>query len=422
MKIFEFQAKKLLDAYGVTVTQGDVATSAQQAVDICAQTGGERWMVKAQIRSGGRGEGHFANDRSLSGVQLADSPEEARRLADKMLNNVLHTSQTGKNGVTVKSVYIEKFIDFDAQYSLSLLVDSRTSSIVLLLSNQAGGHIETIAAEHPELIFKVSVDLQAGIDQEQLDIALAGLELAESNLPAFRKIIDVLVKLFIDKDASLIEINPLVLTNGKLVALDAKMAFDNNALYRHEDIQDLGAGHSFERSEDGLMASRDGFNYTELDGDIGILSVGAGLSLATIDAVKHYSGEPANFLDLPPDSRVTTVCSALELLLSRPNIKSILINVFGGGIMRCDAIADALLLVNQKQLLNKTPITVRLTGTNSNLAIRRIKEVIPGIIIAGDLSSAAKTAVSAPGAVSQEPVAPKQENFWAGLKSKFMKH
>ena len=421
MNIFEYQAKNLLKANGISIPSGCVAMTAQEAQEISEQMSADKWVVKAQIRSGGRGEGHFSNDQSLSGIQFAEDSVTVRSLADKMINNTLHTPQTGKQGVNVKSVYIEERVEFDKQLSLSLVVDTRINSIVLLISKIAGSHIESIAAKNPDQVFNVPIDIDNGIDQTLFAEAINNLELDSIHFDSLLAFINKLIKLFVEKDASLVEINPLAIKDNELIALDAKISFDNNALYRHEDIQALGQGHSFERSEDSLMASRDGFNYTELDGDIGILSVGAGLSLATIDAVKHWSGEPANFLDLPPDSRVSRVRSALELLLSKPNIKSILINVFGGGIMRCDAIVDAMLLVNQQQPLGNIPLTVRLTGMNSNIAIRRLKDVIPDINVVDDLSSAAKAAVEQ---AKQEPKADtqsEQTGLWEMIKSKLMK-
>ena len=421
MNIFEYQAKSLLQSQAVSIPPGEMASQSNQVEQICKNIPSEKWVIKAQIRSGGRGEGHFENDSDLSGVQFADSPAAAQAIADKMLNNVLHTGQTGKDGVKVQSVYVEKSVEFEKQLSLSIVVDTRINSVVLLISKIAGGHIESIATENPQMVFSVPVDLDDGIDQQQLNEAFAGLELESKHYDDLQVLIDKLLALFIEKDASLVEINPLVIADGEFVALDAKIAFDNNALYRHEDIQKLGRGHSFERSEDSLMASRDGYNYTELDGNVGILSVGAGLSLATIDAVKHWSGEPANFLDLPPDSRVVSVRSALEMLLSKPNVKSVLINVFGGGIMRCDAIVDAMLLINKEQPLNKVPLVVRLTGINSNVAIRRLKDVIPEINVVSDLSSAARLAVELSNTTVTPVATAEQGGFWTNIKSKILK-
>ena len=421
MNIFEYQAKNLLKSTGISIPDGGVAMTAQEAEEISQNMPVDKWVVKAQIRSGGRAEGHFSNDQSLSGIGFADDAAVVRSLAEKMINSTLHTNQTGRQGVKVKSVYIEELVEFDKQLSLSLVVDTRINSLVLLISKIAGSHIETIAAENPEVVFNVPIDLESGIDKELLSEAFNKLELDVADFDSLEVLINKLIVMFIEKDASLVEINPLVVKDGELIALDAKIAFDNNALYRHADIQALGQGHNFERSEDSLMASRDGFNYTELDGNVGILAVGAGLSLATIDAVKHWSGEPANFLDLPPDSRVTRVRSALELLLSKPNIKSILINVFGGGIMRCDAIVDAMLLVNQQQPLNNVALTVRLTGMNSNVAIRRLKDVIPDINVVDDLSSAAQAAVELS---KRQPVVETQAQetgLWNTIKAKLLK-
>lgn len=378
----------MLKQYGINVPAGEVAHTADEARDAGARLRGSAWMVKAQISAGGRGQGAFAD--ATSGIRSANSLDEIHAHADTMLGKSLLTAQTGAEGLAVERVYVEQAVAVERELALSLLVDERSRRLTLLLFARGGGDIENLAVNDPDSVHRVPVGLAGGVDAGRLAAAVTGLGLAKPLQKQLTDLIANIVRLFCEKDAALVEINPLAVCDGKLLALDAKMTFDKNALFRQPEIvameNEIDNGHR--------LAGVDDFNHIPLDGDIACLTVGAGLSMATLDAIRHYGGRPANFLDLPPDSKVNRVVGALEALLANPRAGSLLVNVFGGGIMRCDTVADALLLVKHGGAL-KIPLTVRLSGTNSELANRRLKESLPGARLAANLAQAAEFATAA---------------------------
>ncbi len=388
MNIHEFQTKKLLKSAGLRIPKGDVARTPDQAREIASWLKGSAWMVKAQIRAGGRKPGTIGD--AGSGVRKAYDLDQVRRYADAMINRPLITRQTDAAGLLVESVYIEQALEVDKEIGLGLLVDERGKQVMLLLAEQGGTEIETIAENNPQSIHRFRVDINSGVVGAKLDQVLSGFELTEALKSDLRITIDRTSRLFCSKDAALIEINPLGLCAGKWVALDARMAFDRNAFFRQEAI--LAMKNEGDPEDSQKQASVDGFNYLAMDGDVGCMAVGAGLSMATLDAIRQYGGKPANFMDLPPDSKVNRVVGALELLLSNPGIKSLIINVFGGGIMRCDTISDAITLVHNSTAIT-IPLSVRLAGTNAELANRRLKETMPQVFLASSLMDAAQYAL-----------------------------
>ncbi len=396
MHIQEFQAKKLLAGYGVRVPKGEAAATADEArlagERLAGKTTGKtasKWVVKAQVYAGGRGQGAFADGRS--GVRMAGSVDEVHAHALAMLGQSLVTAQTDADGLPVEQVYVEQALTVERELALSLLVDERNRRLTLLLFERGGVEIEGTAADQPTSMHRLAVHPVHGADAGQLHTEVAKLGLDTPLQNQLEEICAGVIRLFCEKDASLIEINPLAVCGGELVALDAKMTFDKNALFRQPDILAMEMENDSKRGH--RLAVIDDFNYVPLGGDIACLTVGAGLSMATLDAIRHYHGQPANFLDLPPDAKVNRVVSALSALLDNPRVKSLLVNVFGGGIMRCDTVADAILLINHNQPIT-LPMTVRLSGTNSELANRRLKESIPGIFLAANLAEAAEAAVA----------------------------
>ena len=390
MNLYEYQGKRLLSGYGIYIPEGEIALTPEQAEEAGNRLGGEKWMVKAQIRSGGRGEGHIEGNEQASGVHKADSMSDLHRYTRDMLGNKLVTRQTGAEGARVERVYIEQALVPGKELSMAILVDSKTKKVVLLYSDQGGTNIESVASQHPDSVHTLEFEHGHGPQSGQLDTLVEILGLDPVLSDKVKQVVNNLYKLFLERDASLVEINPLAVIGEELVALDAKIALDENAMFRQPENRYLEQDNY--RLDGRLQASRDGFNYFTLEGNIGCLAVGAGLSMATNDAIKFLGGEPANFLDLPPDSKVSRTRSAIELVLSNPGVKSMIINVFGGGIMRCDTIADAILLVNQSSPIT-IPLVVRLEGTNSKLANRRLRESLPKLILARNMAEAAEKAV-----------------------------
>jgi succinyl-CoA synthetase beta subunit len=394
MNIHEFQAKRLLKQAGIRVPRGELARTPDEAREIADRLQGDAWMVKAQVRAGGRGLGKMPDGKG--GIRRAGSLDEVAEHATQMLGNALVTAQTGSAGLEVKSVYIEQVNEAEREFGLSLVVDERKKGIVLLVTEAGGTEIESMA-EKPGSVHVLDVDQASGVAEDRLSQVLIKTGLDDNAASNLKQVIKRLVRFFCSKDASLLEINPIALDDGEWIALDAKMAFDRNALYRQDDI------FAIEREDDvsdaQKLASTDGFNYIVMDGNISSIAVGAGLSMATLDAIKYCGGEPANFLDLPPDSRVNRLISALELVLSNPRTTSLIINVFGGGIMRCDTVSDAITLVHRSQGI-EIPLTVRLAGTNSELANRRLRETMPHVHLASNMAEAAQYAVDA---ANQEP-------------------
>lgn len=391
MKIHEYQAKQIFNEFGIPVLAGGVASSAAEAIRVAEQMDADQWVVKAQIHAGGRGAGYFEGaPREQGGVRIAESTSAVGQITQDMLDHVLVTPQTGPSGREVKHVYVEKYDD-DVQQELylAMLVERRTGRLTLLASTAGGEGIESVSAES---ILKLPIDTD-GVIAKKLTKVSAQLGLDHDQTEQLHQIVQAMHALFEQRDASLIEINPLAVnTAGQLVALDAVVTLDDNALYRHPEMEQLRDQNEFLVGE--LEAAQHGLNYVKLNGNVGCLASGAGLSLATLDAIKLIGGEPANFLDIPPVAQVNRVRQALKLVISDPGVESILVNVFGGGIMRCDTIADALIMVNREAPI-QVPLIVRLAGTNAGFAIRRLRDTGLPIIFAENLADAAERAVSA---------------------------
>jgi succinyl-CoA synthetase beta subunit len=386
MNIHEYQAKGLLRDYGVSVLRGQVAYTPEEAEQAARALGGPVWVVKAQIHAGGRGKG--------GGVKLAKSVEEVRQLANQMLGMMLVTHQTGPAGRQVRRVYVEDGCDIARELYLGAIVDRASSRITLMASTEGGVEIEEVAKATPEKIILVDIDPAAGFQAyhgRKIAFAL-GLEGKQvSKAVAFMR---SLYRAFSELDASLVEINPLVVTAaGDLVALDAKMNFDSNALYRQPKVMQLRDLDEEDAQE--VEASRHELNYIKLDGNIGCMVNGAGLAMATMDIIKLYGGEPANFLDVGGGATKERVTAAFKLLLADPKVESVLVNIFGG-IMRCDVIAEGVVAAAREVNMN-VPLVVRLEGTNVDLGKQILAESGLAITAANDLADAAEKIVGAAG-------------------------
>lgn len=394
MKILEYQTKQLFDKHGIPVPLGGVASTPDEAVNIARSLGGQKWVIKAQIHAGARGAGHFADtDDSQGGVRFAASVEDVRRNAGQMLGHVLVTEQTGPAGSDVTRVYVEEVHEVKRELYLALVVDRRTSRVTFLASTEGGVDIESVAQRSPDAVSKTAIDPVEGLRPEIARDVASGLGLSAEQASAAERIMKAMYEMFIGLDASLIEINPLaVTTEGQLLALDGTLTFDDNALFRHRDIQALRDEGELQSGE--LDAYRHGLNYVKMDGNIGCLASGAGLALATLDAVKAYGGEPANFLDVPPVVETDRVKYALRLILADPSVRAVLVNVFGGGIMRCDTIADAIVHANKETPI-EVPLVVRLAGVNDEFARYRIEASGLKVIFADNMAEAAQKAVTA---------------------------
>ncbi len=385
MNIHEYQAKEIFREYGVPVPRGQVAFSVDEAVDAAKALGGNIWVVKAQIHAGGRGLG--------GGVKLAKSIDEVRHWADQILGMTLVTHQTGPEGKLVQKVYIEEGADIAKEYYLGMLLDRAAEMPVMMASTEGGMEIEKVAAETPEKIVKVNIDPAIGFQGFHGRKLAFGLGLAKEEIGPFIKFAQALYKVYMDKDAEMIEINPLIKTgDGKFLALDAKMGFDDNALGRHPDIHEMRDLSEEEPTE--VEAKQHGLSYIKLDGNVGCMVNGAGLAMATMDIIKHEGGEPANFLDVGGGANPETVAKGFEIILKDPNVKAIFVNIFGG-IVRCDRVANGILEATKITDVN-VPVIVRLDGTNADEAAEILKNAgIKNIISATDLADGAKKAVEA---------------------------
>ncbi|HEX5930732.1 MAG TPA: ADP-forming succinate--CoA ligase subunit beta [Methyloceanibacter sp.] len=384
MNIHEHQAKTLLKAYGAPVADGRVAASAQEAADHARALGGDIFVVKAQIHAGGRGKG--------GGIKLVKTLSELHAEADRMLGMTLVTPQTGPKGRLVRHVYVVKDTVIARELYLSLLVDRGSGRVAFVASTEGGVDIEAVAANTPEKIATLTVDPASGISDFHGRTIASALGLEGSLVKQCGSLVKSLYRLFVEKDASLIEINPLVVTKeGNLVCLDAKVAFDDNALFRHDDIAALRDIHEEDPAE--VEAANLGLSYVKLDGSIGCMVNGAGLAMATMDIIKHYGGEPANFLDVGGGADQERVTEAFTIILSDPHVEAVLVNIFGG-IMRCDTIAEGIIAAARETHI-AVPLIVRLEGTN----VERGKELLSqsglAITSADDLDDAAKKAVAA---------------------------
>jgi len=384
VNIHEYQAKQLLRDFAVTVLRGGVAATPEDAVKVAEQLGGPVWVVKAQIHAGGRGKG--------GGVKVTKSLEEVRAEAKRMLGMTLVTPQTGQKGKTVHRVYIEDGCDIARELYLGMLLDRATSRVTVMASAEGGVEIEEVAATHPEKIIRVAIDPALGLMPFHARKVAYGLKLEGNQVGSAIKFLMAMYKAFIALDASIVEINPLVVTKaGEVVALDAKMNFDDNALFRHKEIEALRDESEEDPTE--REASRHELNYIKLDGSIGCMVNGAGLAMATMDIIKLYGGEPANFLDVGGGATRERVTTAFKLILSDHNVRGILVNIFGG-IMRCDIIAEGVVAAAREVRL-EVPLVVRLEGTNVELGKKILKDSGLPIVSAENLADAAEKVVKA---------------------------
>ncbi|VBB69555.1 Succinyl-CoA ligase [ADP-forming] beta chain [invertebrate metagenome] len=394
MNIHEYQAKQLLKRYGVAINNGMVAYTPEEAESAAHQLGGSLFVVKSQIHAGGRGKGKFKESEAgeKGGVRLVRTAADVRAHAEQMLGQTLVTHQTGAGGKTVKRLYIESGCDIARELYLSMLIDRAASCVTIIASTEGGMEIEKVAAETPEKIIKVPVDFIMGIQQFHARRIAFGLKLEGKQIRACINFVTSMYHAFVELDASLIEINPLVVTPaGDVIALDAKMNFDDNALFRHKEVVELRDEDEEDPRE--REAARHSLNYITLDGSIGCMVNGAGLAMATMDIIKLYGGSPANFLDVGGGATKERVTIAFKLILSETNVKGILVNIFGG-IMRCDIIAEGVVAAAREVSLH-VPLVVRLEGTNVDFGKKVIHESGLPIITADNLADAAEKVVKA---------------------------
>jgi len=393
MNIHEYQAKELLRRYGVAVLEGHVAWNGDEAEAAAKKLPGPIYVVKSQIHAGGRGAGRFTNDPDgKGGVRLAKSPEEARAAAAAMIGSTLVTKQTGAEGKLVSRVYVEAGCDIARELYLSLLVDRDSSRVVIMASTEGGMEIEEVAENHPEKIMKVAIDPASGISGFHGRKLAFGLGLEGKQVGSFVKFVEAMYKAFLELDCAIVEINPLVVTKaGDVVALDAKVSFDDSALFRHKDLEALRDDSEMDPKE--LDATNHDLNYVALDGEIGCMVNGAGLAMATMDIIKLYGSSPANFLDVGGTADSARVTEAFRIITSDVNVKAILVNIFGG-IAKCDMIATGIVEAS-KNLDLKVPLVVRLEGTNVELGKKILAESGLAIIAADNLADAAQKAVAA---------------------------
>jgi len=384
MNIHEYQAKRLLAQYGVAVPNGKVAYTAPEAEAVAKELGGPVWVVKAQIHAGGRGKG--------GGVKVVKSIEDVRDTANDMLGMQLITHQTGPEGKEVKRVYIEEGCDIKRELYLSYLIDRATSRVTIMASTEGGMDIEEVAEKTPEKIITITIDPATGMLPFHARQVAFGLGLEGKQVGAAVKLMLGMYKAFNALDASMMEINPLVVTGeGGVMALDAKMNFDDNALFRQKDVAELRDEDEEDPAE--LEAARHDLNYIKLDGNIGCMVNGAGLAMATMDIIKLFGGDPANFLDVGGGATKERVTTAFKLILSDANVEGILVNIFGG-IMRCDVIAEGVVAAAREVSLN-VPLVVRLEGTNVELGKKILADSGLPIVSADDLGDAAEKIVKA---------------------------
>jgi succinyl-CoA synthetase beta subunit len=384
MKIHEYQAKEILKKFNVAIPAGKVAFTNEEAVKAAEEIGGNAWVVKAQIHAGGRGKG--------GGVKLAKNIDEVRSLASQMLGMRLVTHQTGPEGKVVKRLLIEQGINIAKELYAGIVLDRSTSKNVFMVSTEGGVEIEKVAAESPEKILKETIDPGLGLMPYQARKLAFGLGLEGDVHKNAVKFLSALYKAYEATDASLAEINPLVITKeGSVIALDAKMNFDDNALYRHPEI--LGMRDLDEESPLEVEASKSHLNYIKLDGNVGCMVNGAGLAMATMDIIKLAGGEPANFLDVGGGANVETVSNGFKIILSDPNVKAILINIFGG-IVRCDRVAQGVIDA-AKRISVRLPVIVRLEGTNAKEGAELLQKSGLNFTVAYGLQDAAEKVVAA---------------------------
>ncbi len=383
MNLHEYQSKKLFTEYGIPVPEGIPAETAEAAQAAAMELGGALWVVKAQVHAGGRGK--------AGGVKLAHSPEQVQQYASEMLGTMLVTHQSGPAGLPVNIVYVEAGSDIERELYLSMLIDREVSKVAFIASAAGGMDIEKVAAETPEQILTVAISPDNGVQDEQAQQLSAGLGLDEKQRRQFVDLMQRLYRLFLECDASLIEVNPLIIAgSGGLLALDAKINIDDNALFRQERLAEMRDPSQEDEKE--REAAEHDLNYVSLDGDIACMVNGAGLAMATMDLIKLHGGEPANFLDVGGGATSERVAAAFKLILSNRNVKGILVNIFGG-IVRCDLIAQGIISA-VKEVGVRMPVVVRLEGTNVIKGRTLLAESGLDIISADDLTDAAQKVVS----------------------------
>ncbi|AMM92447.1 MULTISPECIES: ADP-forming succinate--CoA ligase subunit beta [Peribacillus] len=383
MNIHEYQGKEILRQYGVSVPNGRVAFTVDEAVEAAKELGTEVVVVKAQIHAGGRGK--------AGGVKVAKNLDEARTYAEEILGKTLVTHQTGPAGKEVKRLLIEEGCDITKEYYIGLVLDRATNSVVLMASEEGGTEIEEVAEKTPEKIFKEVIDPVVGLTGFQARRIAFNINIPASLINKASKLMVNLYTAFVEKDCSIAEINPLVVTgDGNVMALDAKLNFDDNAIYRHKDIAEYRDLDEEDAKE--IEASKHGLSYISLDGNIGCMVNGAGLAMATMDIIKHYMGDPANFLDVGGGATEEKVKEAFKIILSDQNVKGIFVNIFGG-IMKCDIIATGVVAA-AKELGLDVPLVVRLEGTNVDLGKKILKESGLNITAAESMADGAQKIVS----------------------------
>ena len=392
MNIHEYQAKELLERYGVTVPKGIAAMSVEDAVKAAEQLPGPLYVVKAQIHAGGRGAGHFKNNpEGKGGVRLCKTIEDVKAAAEAMLGEVLVTKQTGAEGKEVQRLYVTDGVEIEKEYYCSVLLDRATSRVTFLVSTEGGMDIEEVAEKTPEKILRVAVDPATGMQPFHARKLAFGLGLSGAQVKSAVPFFLNLYKCFTELDASIVEINPMILSGDQVMALDAKFNFDDNALFRHKDVAALR--DETEEDEKEQEAHKYDLSYVALDGNIGCMVNGAGLAMATMDIIKLYGGEPANFLDVGGGANEEKVTAAFKIILSDPNVQGVLVNIFGG-IMKCDIIAQGVVAA-AKEVQLSVPLVVRLEGTN----VEKGKEILNNsglpIIAANDLADAAEKVIKA---------------------------
>jgi succinyl-CoA synthetase beta subunit len=384
MKIHEYQGKEILKKYGVTVPRGIPCMSVDEAVKAAETLGGPVWVVKAQIHAGGRGKG--------GGVKVAKSIDQVREYANQIMGMQLITHQTGPEGQKVRRLLIEEGADIKKELYVSMVTDRVSQRVVLMASSEGGMDIEEVADKHPELIHKVEIDPATGLKDKEADDIAAKIGVPAASIPDARALLQGLYKAYWDTDASLAEINPLILTgDGKVIALDAKFNFDANALFRHPEIMAYRDLDEEDPAE--VEASKFDLAYISLDGNIGCLVNGAGLAMATMDTIKLFDGEPANFLDVGGGATAEKVTEAFKIMLKNPHLQAILVNIFGG-IMRCDVIAEGVITASRAVSL-KVPLVVRMKGTNEDIGKKMLADSGLLIISADTMEEAAQKVVAA---------------------------
>ncbi|MDX0566408.1 ADP-forming succinate--CoA ligase subunit beta [Sinorhizobium medicae] len=394
MNIHEYQAKALLKSYGAPVAEGVAIFSADEAAAAAKKLPGPLYVVKSQIHAGGRGKGKFKElgADAKGGVRLAKSADEVVAHAREMLGNTLVTKQTGPSGKQVNRLYIEDGADIDRELYLSILVDRSVGQVAFVVSTEGGMDIEAVAEHTPEKIVTVAIDPDKGVTADDLKTLTEALKLDGEARADAEKLFPILYKAFVEKDMSLLEVNPLiVMTNGRMRVLDAKVSFDGNALFRHDDV--VALRDTTEEDEKEIEASKYDLAYVALDGNIGCMVNGAGLAMATMDIIKLYGAEPANFLDVGGGASKEKVTQAFKIITADPAVKGILVNIFGG-IMKCDVIAEGVIAA-VKEVGLKVPLVVRLEGTNVELGKKIINESGLNVISADDLDDAAQKIVAA---------------------------